>query len=227
MKDRADPAPQLDFSTPLLSVDVIPLIAGADGTLEVLLSQRIFEPYLGELALPGVLMVAGETLVEACHRALRTKSGLQPSAVRYLRLVGLADSPTRDSRGPTISAGYLAVIDPEDDALNGAPNRLFTLDRLPAALPFDHAAIIRGALEWTGEHLWDGEGALARSLLGEHFTTVKAVRVISQLDPAFNTTNGRRLLSSKRCLERVGRVSGRGAGRPANLWRFRQRGGRP
>lgn len=216
----ASAAPDLAFSTPLLSVDVIPLIARAGGDVEVLLSRRIYEPYRGELALPGVLMVAGETLVQACLRALRTKSAVEVPP-RYLKLVGLADSPERDERGPTISAGYLAVIDEGEDALGDARNQLFRADRVPAVLPFDHAAIIRGALAWGGEHLWDGEGALARALLGDRFTTVTAVRLISQLDPAFNITNGGRLLSSKPFLERVGQVAGARAGRPANLWKFR------
>jgi 8-oxo-dGTP diphosphatase len=218
-------APKVAFSTPLLSVDVIPLTVREDGTIHVLLSKRIFEPYLGELALPGVLMVAGETLREACLRALASKAGLGEEAVRFLQLAGLADSPTRDERGPTISAGYLAVVDGLAPALRESQNRLRQLDELPPVLPFDHATIIQNALRWVRRHLWDEEGRLARAMLGAQFVTGKAVRVVSQIDPAFNTTNGKRLLASKRFLVQEGRTSGRGAGRPANRWAFVARDG--
>lgn len=100
--------------------------------------------------------------------------------------------------------------------MSGARNRLFTTGGLPPVLPFDHVAIISGAPAWAGRHLWNLDGELTRALLGDRFTTVRVVRAIAQLDSEFNTTNGRRLLSSKPFLERVGQVAGARAGRPTS-----------
>jgi ADP-ribose pyrophosphatase YjhB (NUDIX family) len=170
------------------------------------------------LALPGVLVVAGESLIEACHRALVTKAGTVPGAVRWMRRVGVHDSPVRDERGPTISISYLAVIE-DPEASRRPSNRAYDLSAVPKKLPFDHTAIIAEALGWAAEHLWDEDGSLALALLGPEFSTVRMNGLLSQLDPGFNTTNTTRMLSAQPCLTKTATGPSTG-GRPATVWSF-------
>src|SRR5699024_2696342 len=44
------------FTNPLVSVDPVTFVRAEDGSLTVQLAERKSEPYVGELALPGVLM---------------------------------------------------------------------------------------------------------------------------------------------------------------------------
>jgi len=204
---------------PVISADVVPLLVGGDGPIRVLLSKRRFQPHRGQLALPGVLILAGETVAEACLRALDTKAGVDARSVRLLRMGWLSDSPVRDRRGHTISVSYIAVIDDE-----GAParkgNESFAIADLPDDLPFDHTAIIERCLAQARDRLWDDAGELARALLGDRFTTPQAVSLLTDLDPSFNTTNTNRLLAKQGCLERAAEPTASGRGRPPSTWTF-------
>jgi len=128
----------------MLTVDVVVLTAAPAPS--VLLIQRAHPPFAGEWALPGGFVEAGEQVVQAAPRELREETGLQTGS---LRLLGVYDTPGRDPRGWTISIVYLATVACElavsgaDDACDA---RWFQSDRLPK-LAFDHAGIIRDALE--------------------------------------------------------------------------------
>jgi ADP-ribose pyrophosphatase YjhB (NUDIX family) len=204
---------------PVISADVVPLLVAPDGGVKLLLSRRQFDPDAGELALPGVLILGGETVTEACLRALDTKSGVPAGTVRCLRMAWLADSPVRDERGHTISVAYLAVIN-DPDAADRDANEAFDLADIPAGLPFDHDAIIAGVLGKASEWLWDENEPLARDVLGGRFTSSQATAMLGDLDPGFNLTNAPRLLSTRPFLRRVATTKSTGRGRPPATWEF-------
>ena len=62
----------------LVSIDVIALRFGnpEPGMLRLAVTPRQAEPYTGQLALPGVLLGAGERLQDAARRAVTTKLGI-------------------------------------------------------------------------------------------------------------------------------------------------------
>lgn len=143
------------FNQPLIAVDVVPVMFDNNGVPHVFLSQRLFEPFKGQYALPGVLLDGGESLAEAALRALKTKAGFHAD---YLVDIGFFDNPARDPRNKVVSVAFLALVHPgfwED-----AHHNTFEYARYPlsvdmfsgdetgfmsGSLPFDHYSIISKA----------------------------------------------------------------------------------
>lgn len=211
------------YEQPLVSVDVVPLWATADGTLHITLGRRLHEPYLGEPALPGVLM-GRERSVEAAGRALRSKIGVEPGAVT-LRDIGVFDSPRRDPRGPTMAVAKAGIGRPRD--LAGSEHAVaVALEDLPT-LPFDHDVIIASAVQALASLLWTDREVCA-ALLGPEFTTRAATAVQRQLEQATeadvkaDASNMKRRLTALRWVEPTDRTAlPEGAtGRPSTVWEW-------
>jgi 8-oxo-dGTP diphosphatase len=127
----------------MLTVDVVVLTESP--VCRLLLVQRRYPPFAGEWALPGGFVEKGEQVIDAAPRELAEETGLHAGS---LRLLGVYDTPGRDSRGWTVSIVYLARV-PAEVAVRGADDardaRWFTVDALPK-LAFDHAVIVADAL---------------------------------------------------------------------------------
>lgn len=210
---------------PLISIDVVPLRFNRHSrSVEVLLAERVFEPSLGELALPGVLLLARERLADAVLRALRDKARVLEDQVSALGDVGVFDTPGRDPRGPTLSVTRFCILDAAFEPGDGVV--AVPLDRA-LSLPFDHEAIVRRAARVVSEKLWvDIE--LTRAILGTEFSTKDAADVHSTLaahaePPVASESRAHlaRTLSKNPLLEQTGVAAPMGDGRPARLWRFR------
>ncbi|ADE13743.1 NUDIX hydrolase [Nitrosococcus halophilus Nc 4] len=124
-------------TTPLLAVDIIITLKDQPNQPIVLIKRR--HPPLG-WALPGGFVNVGEMLEQAATREAREETGL---SVRLETLLGCYSNPTRDPRGHTVSAVYTASASgmpkAADDAAEAA---LFSLDKLPKNLAFDHRQIL-------------------------------------------------------------------------------------
>jgi 8-oxo-dGTP diphosphatase len=93
---------------PELTVDVVLLSIGSDGSLLTLLAQRTEEPFKGEWALPGVFVGRKESLEAAAARALKDKAGIAGDVfVEQLFTFGELD---RDPRGRIVSVAYYALV---------------------------------------------------------------------------------------------------------------------
>ena len=118
---------------PLPTVDVVIEI----GDRIVLIRRRNPPP---GWALPGGFVDAGESVGDAARREAREETALD---VELTELLGVYSDPSRDPRGPTISAVFVgrATGTPQagDDA---AGAELFGENDLPAPLAFDHAQIL-------------------------------------------------------------------------------------
>lgn len=123
--------------TPEITVDTIIGSAGEDSSRIVLIGRRFDPP---GWALPGGFVDVGETLERAAVREALEETSLH---VSLTALLGCYSNPTRDPRGHTISAVYIATgageLQAEDDAANAG---WFSIDDLPAPLAFDHELII-------------------------------------------------------------------------------------
>jgi 8-oxo-dGTP diphosphatase len=123
--------------TPLLTVDTIIEINNQENRPVVLIERR--NPPYG-WALPGGFVDVGESLEQAAIREAREETCLD---ISLITLLGCYSDPSRDNRGHTASAVYIAesggIPKAADDAKNLA---LFTLDNLPAQLAFDHKKIL-------------------------------------------------------------------------------------
>lgn len=128
------------------------LLALADGVPQVLVIRRGNPPFEGEWALPGGFVDPDEDLHAAAVRELAEETGIE---VPRLRQLGAYGAPDRDPRHRTVSVAHLAVLERTepptagDDAAHAEWKPVGWLldgDRLA----FDHAQILRDALERAG-----------------------------------------------------------------------------
>jgi 8-oxo-dGTP diphosphatase len=133
------PAPK----TPSLTTDIIIELKDRPDVPIVLIRRK--NPPHG-WALPGGFVDVGESLEHAAVREAEEETALR---VTLKILLGCYSDPTRDPRGHTASAVYVAeaVGEPraQDDAAGVA---MFSPEGLPSPLVFDHARILRDYLIW-------------------------------------------------------------------------------
>ncbi len=123
--------------TPLLTVDVIIEMVDRPGR-PIVLIERKYPPH--GWALPGGFVDVGESLETAAVREALEETSLE---VTLQLLLGNYSDPTRDFRGHTASAVYIAAAQGEPRAADDAKNLdLFDPRRCPG-LAFDHDRIIR------------------------------------------------------------------------------------
>lgn len=203
----------MEQENPMLAVDVV-AVRAMNGILHFGLAERKYEPHKGMLALPGVLMVAGETVADAARRALRTKLRVQHDDIRYLVTGGVHDTPDRDERGPTVAVSVLAVVDPL------VAGSWWSFHHIPP-LPFDHEGIIRSEQAHLLDLIWKHVGVV-RALFGEEFTTPEFAAVEEDLAMRrAELSNIGRRLDTVNFLEKAGPVPGPTRGRPPTTWRVR------
>lgn len=164
----------------VVSVDVICLSYDRE-TQQVRLGliRRDHEPAAGELALPGVVMIAGERLDGAAHRAIAKLTAEMPLALGQLRTF---DEPSRDPRGPSLSIAMWAILPNLDNAI--------ALEDAPP-LAFDHSQILQNCLPMLGKLMLD-DLVFTRAILPAPFLTTDAraiVRALSGEDPHMGNLN--------------------------------------
>ena len=132
------------YENPRATVDLI-----VETNNQVLLVERLHDPYQGMWALPGGFLNCGrENLEQAGVRELQEETGLRAQP-RDLVLIGVYSDPNRDPRGHVIAHTYIVTkwtgqARAGDDA---AKIRFFPLDNLPD-LAFDHNQAIKDYLIW-------------------------------------------------------------------------------
>lgn len=127
-----------------LTVDVVLFRIKKDRE-EVLLIQRLNEPFKDSWALPGGFVDKGEDLEVAAKRELLEETSIK---VTDLKQIGAYGKPNRDPRGHTVSVAYFenvsfdTIAKAQDDA---KAVKWFSLEELPK-LAFDHEQIIQDAI---------------------------------------------------------------------------------
>ena len=223
--------PSLTRDQPLIAIDVVPMSFTASGGLRVATARRLYDPYAGQEALPGVLLQPTELLVDGARRALETKTGISRPAVRHLAQVGAFDGPDRDPRSAAISIAFVAVVDvagadatdtrAATDGPAGGPSPVWReATGAEPSLPFDHDRIIEAAVDDVRTRLWR-DLPLTRALLGPRFTTADASRLQTALSGAApDPGNLNRALRTNPALERLAEPASTGSrgGRPPAVW---------
>jgi 8-oxo-dGTP diphosphatase len=209
---------------PLISIDVVPLrLNRATRQVEVVLVRRAFEPSAGRLALPGVLLLSGELLDDAVHRALRDKAGIMREHVRAIGDVGVFDTPGRDPRGPTLSITKYVIV---GDKFEPGEGVTFVALTNATGLPFDHDTIVKRAAGAVHDKLWV-DRRTTEALIGQQFTTSDAANAQDALavamEPAVPPVNRINLFKSLKRSPWLGEPTegaAAGEGRPAKAWEF-------
>lgn len=198
-----------------VSVDVMTLrYDSADRRVEIAVYPRRTEPYIGQLALPGVTLWEGERLADAARRAADEKLGI---TVKDLGQLTVFDEPTRDPRGFTLSVAMWAVATDEDLAHDDVT--WASLDDLPN-LAFDHNQMIEYCRPLLVERLWR-DLAFTRALTGPTFPVSAAVAITRSLTGASpDRGNLNRRLASVKGLGVSHKKVVLGRGRPGTLWEW-------
>lgn len=124
-------------TTPLLTVDTIIEMVDRPGR-PIVLIQRKYPP-LG-YALPGGFVDVGERLEQAAIREAKEETALD---IELQALLGCYSDPSRDPRGHTVSAVFIASAQGQPQARDDARALdLYALDAIPEPLVFDHALIL-------------------------------------------------------------------------------------
>jgi 8-oxo-dGTP diphosphatase len=147
---RAEPDKSLLFrenmpapKTPALTTDIIIELKDRPDVPIVLIRRK--NPPHG-WALPGGFVEVGESLEHAAVREAEEETALR---VTLKLLLGCYSDPTRDPRGHTASAVYVAEAAGEPRAQDDAAGvAIFSPEGLPSPLAFDHARILRDYLIW-------------------------------------------------------------------------------
>ena len=123
--------------TPLLTVDAI-IEMTEQPEQPIVLIERKNPPY--GWAIPGGFVDVGESLESAAIREAKEETCLD---ITLSTLLGCYSDPSRDKRGHTVSAVYIAQATGTPIAADDAKNlALFTLDNLPDQIAFDHRCIL-------------------------------------------------------------------------------------
>lgn len=193
-----------------VSVDVLALrFDRSDRRLRLGLHRRTADPFAGQLALPGVLLLRGERIRDAAGRAL-AKIATVPMATGQLVTF---DEPNRDPRGPTLSVATWAVV-------AGTGTGTWTpLDQV-TGLAFDHDRIVADCRPLLAGMLWR-DVDFTRGLTGDDFTATDALALHTALAGAPpDRGNLNRTLAGIRGLTRTDRLASAGRGRPGAVWEW-------
>jgi ADP-ribose pyrophosphatase YjhB (NUDIX family) len=191
------------------------------GSLQALLWQRAREPYAGAWALPGGVLQEDETLEESVLRHLADKVDVRE--VAHLEQLETRSDPDRNPARRELATAFLGLVPADLDPAVPDDTRWHRVDELPE-LAYDHEPILlaacerlRGKLSYTN---------LGFALAPETFTVAELRDVYTAaLGHPVSATNLQRVLLRRRLLEDTGlrRHYGGGGGRPATLYRFRER----
>jgi 8-oxo-dGTP diphosphatase len=211
-----------------VTVDVV-ILTLSDSRLHVLLVRRGVAPFQGMWAIPGGFKRPTETLDEAAKRELAEETGVDSASL--LTQFGAYGDPGRDPRMNVVTVAYLAVLRDVGAVVAGTDAADAALIPVSEALngridlAFDHAQIVRGAVERVRVDL--GRTGIATAFVGPTFTVAELRAVYEgvwgvHLDGA---NFRRRVVADNGWVVPTGRRAQPGStgGKPAELFRAGRR----
>lgn len=205
-----------------VAVDAVVFGYDPENGVSVVLIKRKIEPFKKVWALPGGLVLNGESLDDAVKRELKEEAGID---VTYLEQLYTFGEPTRDPRNHAISVSYFGLVRPQDFDLIASTDAedvaWFSIKTLPR-LAFDHRKIIDVAVKrLRGKLTYEPVGF---ELLGKSFPFSDLEKLYqSLLDQDLDRRNFKKKIMSLGILEELNETLQRGAGRPARLFRFNRK----
>jgi ADP-ribose pyrophosphatase YjhB (NUDIX family) len=192
-----------------------------DEELCVLLWERAREPFSGSWALPGGTLDADETLESSILRHLATKVDVRE--VAHLEQLGTWSDPARHPERWELATAYLGLVPLGLDPRVPDDTSWHSVSTLPETA-FDHGAIVLAGRDRLRAKL--SYSNIGFGLAPETFTLAELRDVYeAALGYEVSATNLKRVLVRRGAIEAVGtrRAHGPAGGRPAELYRFRDR----
>jgi ADP-ribose pyrophosphatase YjhB (NUDIX family) len=191
------------------------------GALQALLWKRALPPFAGSWSLPGGALTDGETLEQSIRRHLAAKVDVRELA--HLEQLGTWSEPDRNPTAWEIATAYLGLVPVGVDPHVPDDTRWHPVSALPETA-FGHGAIVLAGVErLRGKLSYSNVGfALAPST----FTLAELREIyVAALGHEVSATNLKRVLLRRGALVPTGdhRSPGRAGGRPAEVFRFRER----
>jgi 8-oxo-dGTP diphosphatase len=205
-----------------VSVDAVVFGYDQDSGISVLLIKRRNEPFQKMWALPGGLVLNGESLDDAVTRELKEEAGID---VNYLEQLYTFGSPGRDPRNQTISVSYFGLVRPQDfqpaARTDAEEVEWFNIKKLPK-LAFDHKKIIELAIKrLRGKITYEPVGF---ELLEKEFPFSDLEKLYQTLlDQEIDRRNFKKKIMGLGILEELDTMVQRKAGRPARLYKFNRK----
>ncbi|MCI9285668.1 MAG: NUDIX hydrolase [Muribaculaceae bacterium] len=200
-----------------VSVDCI-IFGVSDGKLNVLLTERNFEPEKGKWSLMGGFVREGESVDEAASRVLLELTGLRGTFMRQVKTFG---DIGRDPGARVISVAYYALLTPDliDEAVLHEYNACWNdVNNLPE-LGFDHPEMIVKARAQLCRRI--ATEPIAFRLLPDMFTLTQLQTLYELiLDEQLDKRNFRKRVAENPCIEPTGIIDKTGSRRGAMLYRF-------
>jgi ADP-ribose pyrophosphatase YjhB (NUDIX family) len=189
--------------------------------LQVLLWKRAREPFEGAWALPGGVLGARETLEDSIQRHLAAKVDVRE--LSHLEQLETLSDPGRHPERRLVATAYLGLVPAGIDPKVPSDTAWHPVDDLPA-LAFDHLAVVLAGRERLRAKLSYTNIGFA---LAPPAFTIAELRLLyrAALGHDLSATNLQRVLLRRALLEPTGeqRPPGRAGGRPAAVYRFRNR----
>lgn len=212
----------IDYPRPSVAVDTAVLTYDPADPGQGLLVMEVLREAGQGWALPGTFLWQGETLERAVRRSLRTKARVRGIEPRQLQVF---DRPGRDDRGWVLSVGHVVAVPLTSLADRHPDNTRLVPVNAPGKLVFDHAEIIKRAVDDLRARY--EERPDPDHLLGETFTLRQLRQVhdaVSGVElPPDKTDTFRRKMKDHLTAVRRAKVSPDGLGRPAQLFRRKNR----
>lgn len=205
-----------------VSVDAVVFGYDQETGISVLLIKRKNEPFQKMWALPGGLVLTGESLDDAVNRELKEEAGID---VNYLEQLYTFGNPDRDPRNHAISVSYFGLVRPQDYQLSAQSDAedvaWYNIKNLPK-LAFDHKKIIDAAIKrLRGKITYEPVGF---ELLDKEFPFSDLEKLYQTLlDQDIDRRNFKKKITGLGILEELNKTVQRGAGRPASLFRFNRK----
>jgi ADP-ribose pyrophosphatase YjhB (NUDIX family) len=217
-----DRKPLSESNSPRPTHVSLAVVLRVDGSvLQVLLWQRARSPFAGRWALPGGYLVPGETLEASIQRQLAEKVDVRE--LSHLEQLDTRSDPARVPGEWQLATTYLGLVPTDADPSLPDDTAWHPVDRLPQTA-FDHGDVVLAGRERLRAKL---------SYTNVGFALAPATFTISELRDLYaaalghelSATNLQRVLLRRSVIEIAGgrREPGPSGGRPAALFRFRDR----
>ena len=210
-----------EYPHPAVTADIC-IFSIREGTLKVLLIQRLIDPFKDSWAIPGGFIKMDEDLVVGAARELEEETGVKDVPLEQLGAYG---APDRDPRERVITVAFMALV-PSDQmvlaaATDAADAQWFDMDELPT-LAFDHATILADARARLADKVTNRVTETAKSafqFLPQKFTLAQAQAVFETLKgEPLDKRNFRKWIAANWDLVDLKEKTSGGRHRPAALY---------